>query len=159
MKTLFDNRQDAGHALAQRLVRFTDEREVLVLVLPRGGVPVGVEVARALRIPVHLFQLGQYVPVEGQSIILVDDGIATGSTIRAAINALRQLNPKRVIVAVPVAPLNMVWDLRTEVDEFVTILAPARFFTIDEWYKDFPPVTDQQVSQLLEEATEPVATS
>lgn len=159
MKTLFDNREDAGHALVRRLARFTDERDVLVLAMPRGGVHVGVEVARALRIPLQVWQVGQFAPVEGKTVILIDDGVATGATIRAAILAVRQLNPKRVIVAVPVTPLHMVWELRAEVDEFVTILAPARFFTIDEWYKDFPPVTDEQIYQLLDAVAEPAVTS
>lgn len=156
MKTLFNDRQDAGKALAQRLARFMDEHDVLVLALARGGVPVAHEIARTLRIPLDIFEQGQSAQlVAGKTVIIVDEGIATGARVRAAIFALRQLNAKRVVVAMPVAPLRTVWELREEVDELITILAPARFFDVAEWYKDFAPVSDDQFYRLLEDAAEP----
>lgn len=77
--------------------------------------------------------------------------------MKAAVLALRQLNPKRIVVAVPVTLLQVVWELQTMVDQFVTVLAPARSFAIGDWYKSLPPMSDLEVSQLLKDAAEPVA--
>jgi len=209
---LFRDRTEAGQVLAEKLLHYRDEPDVIVLALPRGGVPVAFEVARALHAPLDVFlvrKLGvpgheelamgaiasgdvrilnrevvdylhipehvihdeahrelqelnrqdelyrrhQSFPViEGKTVILVDDGLATGTSMRAAIHALKKLHPKRVVVAVPVGAVPTCEQLREEVDELVCAETPEDFFGVGRWYEDFKPTTDEIVQALLEEA-------
>jgi len=208
---MFENRQDAGQQLAQRLLHIKDDRPV-VLGLPRGGVVVAAEVANVLGAPLDVLvvrKLGaphqpelaigavtngdnpqrilndkvialvgvrdDYLQKEtaaqldevrrrqtlyrgGRSaidttqrtVIVVDDGIATGATVRAGIQALRQSNTKRVVLAVPVAPQETVDVLRAEVDEFICLATPRKFTAVGALYRDFHQTTDAEVIQALE---------
>ena len=92
------------------------------------------------------------IEVEGRIVVLVDDGIATGSTMRAAVNALRQQQPKRVIVAVPTAAASTYREFQNEADEMVAVMAPELFYGVGQWYEDFSQTTDQEVRQLLDQA-------
>ncbi|MDR3536369.1 MAG: phosphoribosyltransferase [Acetobacteraceae bacterium] len=209
----FTDRHDAGRQLAERLLRLRDKNPV-VLALPRGGVPVGFEVARALAAPLDLilvrkigapFQqelaigaiaegdtpelvidpqlvalleispeyleeaksaalqeierrrhayLGdrQPVAIAGRVAIIVDDGIATGATVRAAARATRRRKPAQLILAVPVAPPHTLKALRREVDETVCLTTPADFFAVGQFYQQFPQLRDEEVIALLEQA-------
>jgi predicted phosphoribosyltransferase len=214
MSVRFLDRRDAGRQLAQELANYTDEPSVLVLALPRGGVPVAYEVARALHAPLDVFvvrKLGvpghrelamgaiasgglrvlnlgvieasgispaavksvadsELVELERQqriyrgqtplpglaarTVIVVDDGLATGSTMRAAVGALRQSNPARIIVAVPVAAAETARGLREEADGVVCLTAPSDFHAVSMWYQDFSQTSDEEVSNLLESASQ-----
>jgi putative phosphoribosyl transferase len=90
--------------------------------------------------------------VEGRTIILVDDGVATGSTIKAGIAALKQLKVGRIVVAVPVAPTSTIEELKMEADEVVCVSTPEPFFAIGLWYEEFPQTTDEEVRDLLKKA-------
>lgn len=209
---LFRNRSAAGRALAARLGDYAFRPDVLVLALPRGGVPVAFEVARALAAPLDVFfvrKLG--VPgeeelaigaiasggvrvlnadtltaldippdivdaitlreqrelerrerifrddrsppdVRGRVIILVDDGIATGATMRAAVTALRQLQPARIVVAVPVAAPDVCEKFRAEADEMICVCTPEPFYGVGQWYEDFAQTTDAEVREMLARA-------
>jgi len=209
---LFANRREAGRILASLLMKYADRDDVLVLALPRGGVPVGFEVAQALRAPLDVFivrKLG--VPghdelamgaiatggvrvlnddvvislelepkvidavaakegkelarrerlyrgarpspdVHGRTVILVDDGLATGSTMRAAVAALRKQRPARIVVAVPVAAPETCEEFKTEVDEVVCAATPRMFNGVGRWYGDFSQTTDEEVHELLAQA-------
>jgi predicted phosphoribosyltransferase len=211
---LFHNRSDAGRKLAERLAAYADRPDVLVLALPRGGVPVGLEVARALHAPLDVFlvrklgvpgreelamgalasggirvlnediinQLG--IPeevidavaraeaqelrrreqayrddrpepeVRGRTILLVDDGLATGSSMRAAVAALRKQGPARIVVAVPVGAIETCEDLRMFADEVVCARTPEPFYAVGIWYEDFTQTTDEEVHDLLAQANE-----
>ena len=208
---LFKNRQHAGQVLARQLDHYRGHREVLVLALPRGGVPVAFEVADALCVPLDVLtvrKLGlpgdeEYamgaiaedgvlvrnlsvaevqippdavaevitreqaelarrkqlyrgthppLPVEKHIVILVDDGMATGSTMRAAVRAVRQKTPVRIVVAVPVAAPEVCKSFRDEVDELICVLTPDSFRAVGQWYQDFDQTSDAQVQALLEEA-------
>lgn len=206
---VFRDRADAGRRLAEELRHYAGREDVVVLALPRGGVPVGRRIADALHAPLDVvlvrklgapFQpelalgavatggvrilneevLGQVpvpdeelekvtarereelerrervyrgdrepVPVEGRTVILVDDGVATGSTLRAAIQSLRRRRPARIVAAVPVAPADSAASLREEVDELVCVLTPVSFFGISQWYERFPQLSDEAVRELL----------
>ena len=210
---MFSNRIEAGRRLAAELGRFKDEHPV-VLALPRGGVPVGVEIARALNAPLDLvlvrkigapFQpelaIGAVVDgsrpetvinreiveafeipesylseesarqlaeierrrqrylagreraeIAGHTAIVVDDGIATGATMLAALHATRRAGPKRLVLAVPVAPPDTIERLRGEVDEVVCLEMPRFFGAIGAFYRDFHQLGDDDVIRLLEEA-------
>jgi predicted phosphoribosyltransferase len=208
----FRDRSAAGRALALPLARYTGRDDVIVLALPRGGVPVAFEVARALRAPLDVFvvrklgvpgheelamgaiasggafvldqglvnalgitraQIEQAVAQElrelerreaayrggrdppelsGRTVILVDDGLATGSTMRAAAEAVKQLDPARIVVAVPVAPPETCDELREVVDDVVCGLTPSPFQAVGRWYHDFSQTRDEEVRQLLENA-------
>jgi putative phosphoribosyl transferase len=212
MNVLFENRAEAGEKLATKLSRYANRPDVLVLALPRGGVPVAYQVARALRAPLDVFivrKLG--VPgyeelamgaiarsgvrvmndevarhfdfpqtvidsvarreaeelrrrerlyrgnrpapnVHGRKVILVDDGLATGSTMRAAAVALRQMRPSKVVVAVPVAAPEICAEFRSEVDEVVCAATPDPFMAVGAWYADFSQTSDEEVRDLLERA-------
>jgi len=212
MAKQFLDRTEAGKLLAESLAGFADRPDVLVLALPRGGVPVAFEVAQALRVPLDVFvvrKLGtpgneelamgaiasggirvlnqgvvgalgipddmidevaerelrelerrervyrKHRPpfdVSGRTVILVDDGIATGSTMRAAIKALRQ-TAGRIVVAVPTAAPDTAAQLQPEVDEFVALITPPGFYAVGQWYEDFGQTTDAEVTELLEQAT------
>ena len=206
---MFLNRIDAGRILAGHLRSYADRDDVVVLAVPRGGVPVAFEVAAALHAPWDVFVLRKLgVPwqqelafgaiasggvrfldnqviesldlsgpeiervaareqkelerretvyrggkpplnLKRQTVILVDDGIATGSSMRAAISALRRLKPARLVLAVPVAPVSTYYSLRAGVDEFVCVDMPEPFYAIGQFYEDFSQVTDQEVCDLL----------
>jgi predicted phosphoribosyltransferase len=205
----FRDRRDAGRKLAAQLAAYAGRPDVLVLALPRGGVPVAYEVAQALRAPLDVFlvrKLGLpgheefamgavatggvrvlnpdvvenlYVPgsvidtvtqreqreldrrerayrgvrpppdVRGKIVILVDDGLATGSTMRAATAAVKQQQPARVVVAVPVASQATCDELRREADEVVCLVTPEPFYAVGLWYDDFSQTTDDEVRALL----------
>ena len=210
---LFKDRRDAGRRLAEHLLPLKDKHPV-VLALPRGGVPVGFEVARALAAPLDLILvrkigapdneefavgaiadgehpdvvidqhivsaldispeyldeaktaalaeierrrhvwLGDRQPVEiaGCTAIVVDDGIATGATMRAALRATRRRKPKRIVLAVPVAAQDALEALRREVDEVVCLDSPDDFGAVGFFYRQFPQLHDAEVTALLDEA-------
>ncbi len=211
--TAFENRTDAGIRLAMAL-RHLRGQDVLVLALPRGGVPVAFEVARALHAELDLLfvrklgapgheelgigavvdganpqvvlndelvrqigvdrdyidrtmqrelveierrrerYLGQRAPqpVSGRTIVLVDDGIATGGTIRAALKGLRRNKPGRLILAVPVAPAEIAAEIARDCDEFVCVATPQPFYAVGAHYQDFTQTSDEEVVRLLDEA-------
>ena len=212
MGDTFRDRTEAGRLLATELIRYADEPDVIVLGLPRGGVPVAYEVAMALHAPLDVFvvrKLGtpdqpelamgaiatggvRVINVEvvqgcgispelidevaqeefrelnrrelayrgthaapvvrGRTVLLIDDGVATGSTMRAAIRALNSQQPARLVVAVPTAAGSTWRELRTEVDEFVALRTPEPFRGVGEWYDDFSQTTDDEVTELLARA-------
>jgi predicted phosphoribosyltransferase len=205
----FRNRNDAGRQLAEKLAAYADRPDVLVLALPRGGVPVGYEVARALGAPLDVFLVrklgvpgyeelamgavasggvrvlndeivrglgisehgidvavaremeelarrerlyrGDRPPpdVAGRTVILVDDGLATGATMRAAVAALREQQPTRIVVAVPTASPDTCEVLKAEADDVVCAITPEPFFAVGHWYEDFTQTTDDEVRELL----------
>jgi predicted phosphoribosyltransferase len=205
----FRDRADAGRRLAEHLGAYADRAGVIVLGLPRGGVPVAVEVARALHAPLDVFVVRKLgVPgdeelamgaiatggvivlndgvvsdlrvseetianvaaaelaelerreqayrgtrppaeVEGRIVILVDDGLATGATMRAAVRAVRMRSPARVVVAVPVAAEETYTVVRSEADDVVCPLRPPGFRSVGGWYDDFSPTGDDEVRTLL----------
>ena len=207
----FADRRQAGRWLASKLERYGDDRDVIVLALPRGGVPVAFEVAQALNVPLDVFIVRKLgfpgheefamgaiatggvmvmnpdlsgihvdeasveavvareraelarrevlyrgdrapVKVENRIVILVDDGLATGSTMRAAAAAVKRQQPRSVVVAVPVAAPEACQALRREVDEVVCAATPTPFQAVGLWYQDFRQVTDAEVHQLLQAA-------
>jgi putative phosphoribosyl transferase len=209
----YRDRSHAGRELASKLREYASRPDVIVLALPRGGVPVAFEVATALRAPLDVFivrKLGvpgheeyamgaiatggvrvvdervvraagvtraeldavtaeeqrelerrehQYrgdrppPNVAGRTAILVDDGLATGSTMRAAVEALRQEGAARVVVAVPIAPPETCDAFREIVDDIVCARTPEPFYSVGLWYEDFSQTTDEEVRELLERAT------
>ena len=211
----FRDRRDAGRLLAAKLSAYAHRPDVIVLALPRGGVPVAYEVARALGAPLDVFVVrklgvpgheelamgavatggvrvlnesvvnalgipdnvidavaaqeerelarrerlyrdGRPPPdVRGKTVILVDDGLATGATMHAAIRALRQQHPARIIVAVPVAAPETCEALRAEVDEVICALTPEPFLAVGFWYEDFSQTTDEEVRDLLARQQQP----
>lgn len=209
MGPLYQDRSEAGRLLATKLTAYAHRRDVLVLALPRGGVPVAYEVAKALHAPLDVFvvrKLGVpgheelamgaiatgdvcvlneqvvqmlHIPdsiidavateerrelerrehlyrdnrpppdVHDRIVILVDDGLATGATMRAAVAALRQQHPARIVVAVPVAAPSTCEELSAEVDEIICAQTPTPFFGVGYWYMDFSQTTDKEVYDLL----------
>ncbi|MBV1930118.1 MAG: phosphoribosyltransferase [Porticoccaceae bacterium] len=212
MKLPLTNRAVAGRALADALAAYRDQKNILVLALPRGGVPVAYEVASALGAPLDLVlvrKLGapgqrelamgaiasdgtkvlnreiikslqitnediervqreeeqelarreqiyrgdQVRPeIQGKTIILVDDGVATGATMRAAVSLLRTQNPGRIVIALPVAPAEIIALLRREADEVICLYCPEPFLAIGYWYQDFTQVSDHEVRDILARA-------
>ena len=212
MRDIFQDRIEAGQLLAEKLVPYANQPDVIVLGLPRGGVPVAFEVAKALRAPLDVFVVrklgtpgrrelamgaiasggvrvlneevvrGLGIPMEmvnavteeeqrelkrrelayrgsysepevrGKTVILIDDGIATGSTMRAAVRALAARHPARLIVAVPTVAGSTYSELRPEVDELVALMTPEQFDGVGKWYKDFSQTSDAEVTDLLERA-------
>ncbi len=209
----FRDRKQAGELLGQELAQRLGERDdVLVLALPRGGVPVAYEVAQALHAPLDVFivrKLGvpgheelamgaiasgdvlvlnddvlaqlrvpqraieavaaherqelarrersyrgnkPTLDVRGRTVIIVDDGLATGSTMRAALHALRRMGPREVIVAVPVAARSTCDEFREEADQIVCLRTPEPFRAVGLWYEDFSQTTDEEVHELLARA-------
>ena len=209
---IFRDRLDAGKKLASRLTAYANRPDVLVLGLPRGGVPVGYEVARALNAPLDVFVVrklgvpgqeelamgaiatggmvilndvviqGLAVPekiiygviameeqelerrerlyrgdrpspnIPGRVVILVDDGLATGSTMKAAVAAISELQPQKVVVAVPVGAASTCREFQIIADEIVCAATPDNFYAVGLWYEDFTPTTDEEVHDLLARA-------
>jgi putative phosphoribosyl transferase len=208
----FRDRRDAGRKLAQELLHYANRPDVIVLALPRGGVPVAYEVARALNVPLDVFIVrklglpgqeelaigaiasggirvlnediirmlrlpaeviervaqhelqelqrrerlyrGNRLPpeVRDRTVILIDDGLATGASMRAAVAALRAQNPKRIVVAVPAAAPETCEAFEREVDEVVCAITPEPFLGVGRWYEDFSQTTDEGVRLFLEDA-------
>jgi len=208
----FINRTEAGRELATMLHGLRNRNDVVVLGLPRGGVPVAFEVAKALRAPLDVFSvrkigmpenpeyalgaiasggvtavdwslaerlgvrdavLGEIIAgereelqrrdllyrgergpmkVAGKTVIVVDDGLATGSTMRAAIAALRTLEPAFIVIAVPVASREAATAMRQEADVFLCACLPVELYSVAQWYEDFPQTTDAEVLDLLRRA-------
>lgn len=217
--TRFWDRTEAGRVLARQLRKYGRHPNVLVLGLPRGGVPVAHEVAQVLELPLDIlvvrklgvpgreelamgaiasggfrvlntdviaslgipdetvesvtareamelarreqaFRQGRpALDVCGNTILLVDDGAATGATLRAAIVALRKAGASRIVAAVPVASASAADLLRDDVDEFVAASVPAEFQSVGEWYDRFPQTSDREVSVLLERSLRPHSVS
>lgn len=209
MPMLFRDRNDAGRRLAAALQEFTGQPDVLVLALPRGGVPVGYEVARALNVPLDVFVVrklgaprqrelamgaiasggaqilnedvirvlgispeqieiaaiheqqelerrerlyrGNRGPVSTRekTVILVDDGLATGSSMRVAIAALRYACARRIVAAVPVAAQSTCQTIGNEADSVVCLYTPFDFFAVGQWYENFSQTSDDEVRGLL----------
>ena len=214
----FKDRTEAGQILARKLTAYANCADVVVLALPRGGVPVAFEIATALNLPLDVF-LVRKLGVPGQSelamgaiansgvrvlnqdivrslrlsdavidkvaaqeqqelerrerlyrddrpipqlhertVIIVDDGLATGATMRAAIEALRQQQPARIVVAVPISSPETCRDLAVEVDEIICVETPQPFCSVGLWYEDFPQTTDEEVCALLKQAQTTLST-
>src|SRR5688500_3113644 len=205
MFPLFADRHDAGRQLARRLTSYRGRSDVLVLALPRGGVPVAVEVAAWLGVPLDLFPVRRLgvpnrpqlamgaiapggarilnrtilrrfhvtaaaiaaattaeisklnrrelayrggrppAPIAGRTVLLVDDGLATGATMRVAVESVRRQGAQRLGVAAPVASPEAWKACAAEADEVVCVATPVVFSSIGEWYEQFPPLTDPQV--------------
>ena len=210
----FQNRRDAGKRLASLLHEYAGVKNVLVLGLPRGGVPVAYEVAQALHAPLDVFVVrklgvpgqeelafgaiatggvrilnssvmehariteeevetvsraetkelerrerafrgGRAAPqIEGRTVILIDDGLATGATMRAAIMALRQQHPARIVVGVPAASPESCAEFQDEVDDIVCAVTPDPFYSVGSWYDDFSQTTDEEVQDLMDRVSQ-----
>ncbi|MBD3345232.1 MAG: phosphoribosyltransferase [Chitinivibrionales bacterium] len=212
MERIFGNRREAGRILADHLKEYKSKENLLVLGLPRGGVPVAFEVAKALDADLDIFVVrkldtpgheelamgaiaggdtrvinedvveylhipedaiemetrreqeevrkreamyreGGKVPVsaEGRPVILVDDGLATGASMMAAVKTLRQQNPSAITVAVPVASPSVRNKLAEDADDIICVQTPRAFSAVGAWYDDFTPTTDEEVKDLLKE--------
>jgi putative phosphoribosyl transferase len=209
---IFRDRTDAGQQLGARLAKYANRSDVLVLALPRGGVPVAYEVAKQIGAPLDVFLVrklgvpgyeelamgaiasggvrvineevvrqldipGEVIDlvaaeeqrelerrerayrddrpppdVKGRTVILIDDGLATGSSMRAAAAALRKQGPARIVIAVPVAAAQTCDEFREEVDEILCAVTPEPFRGVGLWYQDFSQTTDEEVRELLEKA-------
>jgi predicted phosphoribosyltransferase len=167
----YSDRAEAGRILGRALQRLSGRDDVVVLGLPRGGVPVAFEIARMLDAPLDIFVVIEHVTererrelerrerayrgarapldVEGRVAVLVDDGLATGASMRAAVAALRKLDPARIVVAVPVGSAETCALMRREADEVVCPLVPLNFQAVGLWYDDFGQTTDAQVQAAL----------
>jgi putative phosphoribosyl transferase len=212
MKTQFFNRSEAGQFLAENLSAYANRDDVVVLALPRGGVPVAAEVAKKLNAPLDVFVVrklglpghpelamgaiasggvrvfnGEVVnalrisdevidavsaeelvelqrrekayradrpplELEGKTVIVVDDGIATGSTMLAAVSALRQLNAARIVVATPVIAKSTYSEIQRAADEVAAVLVLEHFYAVGQWYEDFSQTSDEEVRELLGQA-------
>jgi predicted phosphoribosyltransferase len=206
----YRDRSEAGHVLASKLARYADQPDVIVLALPRGGVPVAAEVAHALHAPLDVFLVrklglpshqelamgaiasggvrvlnddvvralqvpddviesvaaaereelkrreklyrGDRPPLDvaGKTAVLVDDGLATGASMRAAVAALRQMGPERIVVAVPVGSAETCAELGHVADDVVCTSMPEPFRAVGLWYEDFSQTTDEEVRELLD---------
>jgi putative phosphoribosyl transferase len=212
MVRVFKDRYDAGRHLAERLEKYAGRNDVIVLGLPRGGVPVAYEIARPLQLPLDVFIVrklgvpgfeelavgaiasgdvrvlnedvlrflpnaeqiietatdrervelerretlyrGNRPPLElrGRTVILVDDGLATGATMRAAVRALRQRGAAHIVVTVPVGAPDTCREFEKEVDETICAIAPESFQAVGQFYEDFSQTTDDEVRELLRRA-------
>ncbi|MEP0869596.1 phosphoribosyltransferase [Trichocoleus desertorum AS-A10] len=206
----FQNRTEAGQFLASLLTQYSDRVDVLVLGLPRGGVPIAFEIAAALHVPLDIFlvrKLGvpgheelamgaiasgdvrvlnqdvvemqqisdtaleqvtqreqqelqrrehlyrgdrPVLSISDQLVILVDDGLATGATMRAAVMAVRQHQPQEIVVAVPVGARQAYEQLSPQVDAIICAVLPERFASVGAWYEAFPQTSDREVCELLQ---------
>lgn len=170
----FHDRCEAGRLLATKLTRYEHRDGVIVVGLPRGGVVVAAEVARALNTPldieivrkldrrIALFRAVRTpLPMAGQTVIIVDDGLATGSTMLAAVRAIKARKPAWIVIAVPVAPFASCEKFRDEVDEVIALTVPPAFNAVGEFYDEFDQVSDQEMFDLLRSsvASEMVAAS
>jgi putative phosphoribosyl transferase len=211
---IYADRREAGAALAAELGRYRGRSDVVVLALPRGGVPVAYEVARSLQVPLDVFvvrKLGapghrelamgaiasggvrvmnrdviawygispaaieatareelaelerrehayredrKSLEVRGRTVLLVDDGLATGSTMKAAVQAIRQRGPARIVVAVPVGAPQTCSELQELADEVVCARMPEDFAAVGQWYADFSQTSDAEVRELLRESAD-----
>ncbi len=218
MLTQFRDRKEAGKLLAAQLAAYANQQDVIVLALPRGGVPVGFEIAQALHVPLdvivvrklgvpgqeelamgaiatggicilnkdvvqflnipdevideitaqelqelerreHLFRGERPAyDVGGRTVILVDDGIATGATMHAAVAAIKQRQPTRIIIAVPTAAPSTCDEFAAEVDELVCVIRPEPFIAVGYWYRQFSQTSDEEVRSLLERANQGTST-
>lgn len=209
----FKDRRFAGQVLAKELTAYTNRPDVVVLGLPRGGVPVAFEVAKALNAPLDILVvrklgvpnqeelamgaiasggvriLNEYIislvkisdeviarvavqeerelerrerlyrpnsafpDLQGRTVILVDDGLATGATMWAAVVAVRKQQPAQIVIAVPVAAPETCHELKAEVDKIVCVSTPSPFQSVGLWYENFPQTTDEEVCGLLAKAT------
>jgi putative phosphoribosyl transferase len=209
MKTQFFNRSEAGRFLSENLMTYANRNDVIVLALPRGGVPVAAEVAKRPNAPLDVFVVrklglpehpelamgaiasggvrvfnGEVVnalripdevidavsaeelielqrrekayradraplDVEGNTVIVVDDGVATGSTMLAAVSALRQLNAARIVVAAPVIAASTFSEIQGAADEVAVVLVPEHFYAVGQWYEDFSQTSDEEFRELL----------
>jgi putative phosphoribosyl transferase len=214
MERAFPNRAEAGRLLAEKLEKYADRNDVIVLGLPRGGVPVAYEVAKSLRAPLDVFivrKLGvpgfeelaagaiasggvrvlnedvlRALPnadeiiesvtaketaelerreksyrddrpapeLRDRVVILVDDGLATGATMHAAVKALRQRDVAKIVVAVPVGPPDTCREFEDEADETICATAPEFFQAVGQYYEDFSQTSDEEVRDLLARAAE-----
>ena len=214
---LFKDRRDAGRKLAEKLTAYADRPDVIVLALPRGGVPVAYEVSMALNAPMDIFLVrklglpgheelaigaiaswgirvlneeiirtlgvdrniinmvarqeqqelerreqkyrGDRPPIDimDKTVILVDDGLATGASMRAAVAGLRTQNPSRIIAAVPTAAPEVCAAFESEVDEIICATTPQPFYGVSRWYRDFSQTTDMEVQLLLQEVNRQIA--
>jgi predicted phosphoribosyltransferase len=205
----FEDRYQAGQLLARRLLHYQDDPNLLVLGLPRGGVPVAFEVAKALNAPLDVFVVrklgipaypemamgavasggvrvlnprviaelripesliervsaeetaevsrrereyrGGLPPphIAGATVILVDDGLATGATMRAAAESIRLQKPRRLVIAVPTAASKTSREMRSEADEVICLIESNRFYSVGQWYRDFGQLSDEEVRELL----------
>jgi putative phosphoribosyl transferase len=212
MGPIFQDRSDAGRYLAKKLVHHANDPSLLVLGLPRGGVPVAYQIVKALNAPLDIFivrKLGvpgyeelamgaiasggvrvlneeviqrlnipesaveavtreeeqelargekafrgsrEPLPIERRTVILVDDGLATGASMKAAVRALRQQNPAYISVAVPIGSRDTCAHFSGEVDELICGETPEPFFAVGTWYANFLPTTDEEVRHLLDKA-------
>jgi putative phosphoribosyl transferase len=213
---IFRNRKQAGQRLAKKLTAYTEQLDVLVLALPRGGVPVGFEVASSLHVPLDVFTvrklgtpgqeelaMGAIAPggvrvinhevvrammisevtieevvqreqeelerrekayrgdrpkleIKDKTIILVDDGLATGASMRAAVHAIRKQSPKKIIVAVPVGAASTCMSFNDLADEVICLETPEPFYGVGAWYDDFSQTSDEEVRTLIDLANEHV---
>ncbi len=218
MLTQFRDRKEAGKLLAAQLAAYANQQDVIVLALPRGGVPVGFEIAQALHVPLDVIVVRKLgVPgqeelamgaiatggicilnkdvvqflnipdevideitaqelqelerrehlyrgerpaydVGGRTVILVDDGIATGATMHAAVAAIKQRQPTRIIIAVPTAAPSTCDEFAAEVDELVCVIRPEPFIAVGYWYRQFSQTSDEEVRSLLERANQGTST-
>jgi predicted phosphoribosyltransferase len=217
MEHAFPNRTEAGRLLAEKLVKYADRDDVIVLGLPRGGVPVAFEVAQRLGAPLDVFivrKLGvpgfeelaagaiasggvrvlnedvtRAIPhademieavtvretaelerreqiyregrpspeLRGRTVILVDDGLATGATMRAAVKALRQRGVPKIVVAVPVGPPDTCREIEQEADETICLSTPPFFQAVGQYYEDFSQTSDEDVRELLSQAAQNIS--
>ncbi len=208
-QTKFENRKQAGELLARQLLGYRGRNDVLVLALPRGGVPIGAEIAKKLSAPLdvmlvrklglpgreeyamgaiasggkcilqaevlsaldispemieavsqremqeikrreELYRAGRPAPqLRERVVILADDGLATGSTMQVAVHVVREANPARLIVAVPVGPADVCEKLKSEADEIICLRMPSPFYAVGNWYEDFTQTSDDEVKALL----------
>ncbi|HJY09030.1 MAG TPA: phosphoribosyltransferase [Bryobacteraceae bacterium] len=209
VKPRFQDRSEAGKILAAHVAKAVDDPDIIVLALPRGGVPVAFEVARSLRAPMDIYVVRKLglpgeeelaigaiasggvrvlnraliahlqipeeliervtaqqsielerreqlyrgtrglIPLRGHTTILVDDGLATGATMLAAVRSVRAQQPRRIVVAVPVASSSACEDIREDVDQTVCVVTPEPFLAVGAWYDDFSQTSDSEVRSLL----------
>lgn len=158
MNVLIQDRVSAGQELAQWLTKYRKQPEVLVLALSRGGVPVAAEIARELHAPLEIEQRMKayrgdraWPEIEGKRVILVDEGVVSGATMRAAIASLRPQAPGKLIIAVPVAPFQSLVELRREADEVVCLATPEPFQSVGACYASYAQLSDGEICRVLSE--------